>query len=139
MAFKVKGTRTNFKRLESTLLQADAQTKNNPLYQVIKQLLDLSAREEEKNSTSISNLESIVSNTGTGGLLSTLTYVTSGSEVANLPNSRQILAGQYITIDLSTPSEITISSAEWSVLTDGDLIEPELIYAGGDVIMTHIP
>lgn len=139
MAFKVRGTRTNFKRLESTLLQADAQTKNNPLYQVIKQLLDLSSREEEKNSAVAVNFEEFVNNTGSTGAPANLSYVTSASEVVNLPNSRQALAGQYITIDLSVPNEITISSAEWSVLTDGDLIEPELIFAGGDVIMTHIP
>lgn len=28
---------------------------------------------------------------------------------------------------------------EWSVLTNGDPVSPELIFAGGDVIMTHTP
>lgn len=28
---------------------------------------------------------------------------------------------------------------EWSVLTDGNVASPQLIFAGGDVIMTHFP
>ena len=35
----------------------------------------------------------------------------------------------------STPSAFV----NWSVLTTGNVINPELIFAGGDVIMTHVP
>jgi len=31
------------------------------------------------------------------------------------------------------------STVEWDVLTNGDATTPELIFADGDVIMTHIP
>jgi predicted acyltransferase len=36
---------------------------------------------------------------------------------------------------VNTPS----SHPEWSVLTNGDLVTPELIFAGGDVVMIRIP
>lgn len=41
---------------------------------------------------------------------------------------------------LSTSGSGGISSVgEWSVLTNGDATTPELIFAGGDVIMTFVP
>jgi len=40
---------------------------------------------------------------------------------------------------LLTSQSSSSSSEEWSVLTNGDVINPELIYAGGDVIMLHTP
>jgi hypothetical protein len=72
-------------------------------------------------------------------------FLTSDDESANFPNSRQLLAGTNITFDDTVPNERTINASgggtfvEWSVLTNGDAASPELIFAGGDVIMTHIP
>lgn len=81
-------------RLKTTLLTSGLQQRDNPLFQVIDQLI----RAVEQNLT---NLSSTVS---------------------------------------STVSNVTVlSSKEWSVLTDGNLLEPELIYALGQVIMIHVP
>lgn len=51
------------------------------------------------------------------------------------------LDGDVLTYDSGTSQWVNIPSpfVEWSVLTNGDLVAPELIFAGGDVIMTHIP
>lgn len=72
------------------------------------------------------------------------TFLTADDESGTLPNSRQLIAGTGISFDDTTPNERTINSsggvgASWSVLTNGDATNPELIFAGGDVIMTHIP
>lgn len=45
-----------------------------------------------------------------GGAISTATYITETDETADLPNSRQIIAGTDITLDVSVPGEITINS-----------------------------
>lgn len=71
-------------------------------------------------------------------------FLTSDDESADFPNSRQLLAGSGISFDDSVANERTISVSggdhpEWSVLTNGDPVNPELIFAGGDVIMTHMP
>lgn len=71
-------------------------------------------------------------------------FLTGQDETATLPNSRNLLAGTGITFDDTTPNERTISSAAgsfvtWSVLTNGDVLNPELVFAGGDVIMLHVP
>lgn len=70
------------------------------------------------------------------------TFITAEIE-ALFPNSKKLLAGAYITFDDSVPGlrtiNMTLVQREWSVLTNGNVINPELIFAGGDVIMTHIP
>jgi hypothetical protein len=72
------------------------------------------------------------------------TFLTATDESANFPNSRELLPGTGITFDDTVPNERTINSSggsggDWSVLTNGDVLNPELIFAGGDVIMTHTP
>lgn len=133
----------DFKKLTATLNASDIKTKDNFLYTVVKALLDKGQQVNDVVSNLQKDVDSVSSSSGaTGEIISDATFITSDSEVGQLPNSRQLIAGTSITIDLSVPNQITISStggAEWSVLTDGDLIEPELIFAGGDVIMTHIP
>ncbi len=70
-------------------------------------------------------------------------FLTASDETATLPNSRELLAGTGITFDDTVPNERTINAdavdTQWSVLTNGDVDNPELVFAGGDVIMTHIP
>ena len=46
-----------------------------------------------------------------GGGNTTATYVTSDNETGDLPNSRQLLAGTNVTIDSSTPGELTINAS----------------------------
>lgn len=70
------------------------------------------------------------------------TFLTVTDESASFPNSRQVLAGTNITFDDTVPNQRTINStasggSAWSVLTNGDEINPELIFSGGDVIMVE--
>lgn len=52
-----------------------------------------------------------------------------------------LIQGQQATIQTISSSVATIITVEkeWSVLTNGNVASPELIFAGGDVIMTHTP
>jgi hypothetical protein len=170
-------------KLQSILLQSGLQQSNQPLYQVITQLI------QAVRDSNIGVVE-ITGGSG-GGPLSDKTFVTTSDELASLPNSsqiiagdnlsfdtsvfgqlrldvllnfiinatfltvddesadfpnsRQLLAGTNITFDDTVANERTInasgggSDVEWSVLANGDTTNPELIFAGGDVIMTHIP
>lgn len=40
---------------------------------------------------------------------------------------------------VGTELSSTATSSNWDILTDGDLIEPELIFASGEVIMIEVP
>lgn len=170
-------------KLQSTLLTSGLQQSNQPLYQVINQLIQAII------DSNVGVAATIGGGGGGGGLadqtfittqddLATLpnssqliagdhvsfdtsifgqlridilldfiinaAFLTSDDESADFPNSRQLLAGAGITFDDSIPNERTITSAagvfvEWSVLTNGDPVNPELIFAGGDVIMVHVP
>jgi hypothetical protein len=83
-------------RLKSQLLITGLQQSNNPLYQIIFQLI-----------TAFDKFQVFV--------------------IAGLSN---ILPGP--------PGPAGIDR-QWSVLTNGDEASPELIFAGGDVIMVSIP
>lgn len=123
----------NFAQLKSVLLTSGLQQKDNALYQVINQLLSyMSQFQRDVNSGAAGSSSS-------SGASANNTYLTETNEIANLPNSRRVLAGDYIAFDDAVANIRTISGSEWSVLTNGDPVSPELIFAGGDVIMTHIP
>jgi hypothetical protein len=88
--------------------------------------------------------DSVVGVRTINNLLALLTILTEQDETAELPNSFKLVAGNNITFDTSVPSELEINAdnptfVEWSVLTNGDVTNPELIFADGDVIMVHIP
>lgn len=166
-------------KLQSILLQSDLQRTNQPLYQVINQLIQAII-------DSNVGLLDVTGGGGGGGGLSNQPYLTHQNaqvalpqsrqllagdnvnfddsvlfertvdvpldqefltgqdETATLPNSRNLLAGTGITFDDTVPNERTINSAsggfvEWSVLSNGDVDNPELIFAGGEVIMLHMP
>lgn len=122
--------------LQSQLLSSGLQKRDNPLYQVIEQLIRYLRTLNADTNTAITIVDSALKNA---------TYVTYTNQLANLPFSRLLTAGTNITLDVSTPGQIIINASggggdvEWSVLTNGDATNPELIFAGGDVIMTHIP
>lgn len=169
-------------KLISTLQQTGLQQSNQPLYQVIYNLIKAIIQSNNAAAAAISG------GSGGGGLanqhylthqndlaqlpqsrellagtnvnfddsvfgertidvtVSSLTevFLTGADEVATLPNSRELLAGTGITFDDSIANERTISApsvggSEWSVLTNGDVTNPELVFAGGDVIMLHTP
>jgi hypothetical protein len=69
--------------------------------------------------------------------------LTGADESGTLPNSRQLLAGTGISFDDSVDNERTVNNisqgSDWDVLSDGDVVEPEIIFADGEVIMLHIP
>lgn len=130
MAFTPPPVLPDLDKLKAILMVSGLKTKDNALFQVINNLIDA-----VKQSQGVTN--NTINNTSTG--LVSKTYLTVDDETASLPNSRQELMGNFITFDDSVPGERTISSPEWSVLTNGDVINPELIYGAGDVIMTHVP
>lgn len=127
----------NLDRLVTWLNQSTLAQTNNPLYQLLKTLIQ-AAQEFQSEQEAI--------NTASGGAIVTLSdldFLTHSDESIVLPNSRQLIAGINVTFDDTVVNQRTVNvlaaGPQWSVLTDGDLIEPELIFAGGDVIMTHIP
>lgn len=94
-------------RLFSQLLNTGLQSKDNPLYQVIYQLISLGVQLNGSSSSRAGNL----------------------------------VAGDGISLDTSNPAQTTISaSGYWTLLTDGDLVAPELIWTSdGDVIAVFVP
>lgn len=126
-------------KLKSTLLTSGLQQSNQPLYQVINQLIQAIIDSAE-------DVVSIVGPGGGGGPISDKTYITVGNELASLPNSSQLVAGDNVSFDTSVFGQLRIDVAvppsggsQWSVLTNGDPINPELIFADGDVIMIETP
>jgi len=131
-------TQPNLSRLKSQLGAAKVREQDTPLYQVIIQLIDAVRQLQLATTESIGGVSGGVIN------LSNLDLLTHSDESIELPNSRQLIAGTNITFDdtvinqriLNVPDAV---DREWSVLSDGDLDEPELVFANGEVIMTHIP
>ena len=124
-------------KLRSQLLASGTQQSNNALFQVIDQLIKLL----KGTDTTAINAGSTAG--GIGALIAGLDVLTHSDESVSLPDSRRLLAGTNVTFDDAVANQRTVNVSvfdrTWSVLTDGDLIEPELIYASGDVIMTHTP
>lgn len=124
-------------KLQSTLLTSGLQKDNQPLYQVISQLIQAIIDSAE----GVVEVAVVVSG---GGPLSDKTFLTVGNEQTSMPQSSQLVAGSNISFDTSVFGQLRIDASggvpsEWSVLTNGDPVNPELIFAGGDVIMTHTP
>jgi hypothetical protein len=125
-------------RIQSKLLNTGLQNKDNPLYQVIFEIINALSRIN-------ADAGGIGPGGGSGGGgLRNQPYVVY-SPAGLLSNSRVAIAGTDISLDLSVPGQIIINNIqvpvdrEWSVLTNGDSVNPELIFAGGDVIMLHTP
>ena len=126
-------------RLKSQLLTSGLQQTNNPLYQVINQLIN-----------SIKQLQAFTSSGSSITLdltaIKNKTYWTELNESAFLSVSRQVFAGTGITLDYSVDGKVTISvNADiselgyWAPLTDGDSIETDLIFADAEAIMIFVP
>lgn len=165
-------------RLRTQLVTSGLQKRDNPLFQVINQLIGLLQDVGNKAETDLNNVtttlvdadyitwsdestllpnsrellpgdnvtfdDSVANERTIDVTVPTLNqvFLTGADEVATLPNSRELLAGSGIAFDDSIANERTISStggAEWSVLTNGEIDNPELIFIGGDVIMGHTP
>lgn len=121
-------------RLKSQLLTSGLQQKDNPLYQVINQLIGLVEKFQE-------NTLAIISPSGSNVSLTNLSFITDGNEAGSLPNSRRLLAGAGIAFDDSVANERTISASLatatefYAPLTDGDEFETLLIFANGECVM----
>lgn len=146
MGFRPPKKLPQFADLKGVLSQSK-QT-DNALYQTVQILIDRLVQFQGVNSEQIAAVNTKVDELGSqaagssGDATKNASYLTKNNETAGLPNSIQLLAGVGITLDYSVPNQLTISSSggsEWSVLTNGDIAFPELIFAGGDVIMTHTP
>lgn len=126
-------------RLKTVLLDSGLQQKNQPLWQVINTLIDYLRQLQ----IFVSGSASGSSSGGGGSSLADQSFVTVNNDTVVLPNSRQIIAGTDIAFDTSIAGQIilnvTVTSPEWDVLTDGDLINPEIIFADGQVIMVQTP
>ena len=131
-----------------------AQTKDteNPLYQVVAQIIDRLTRSQGIATRGIVQANQL---TGSGGGVvggsNLASYHTKYDDRLVLPNSVQLLAGTGITFDDSVSHQRTINSTAAGgggggsadhydcPLTDGDLIEAELIFAAGECIIVQVP
>ena len=139
-------------RLKNQLLNTGLQQKDNPLWQVINQLV------EQIQALTNNALSSGSSSSGGNVVINQITQQLglvgeTGDEgipgppgVRGLRGLRGLRGYPGIQGDdgSDTESIIMIGSqssefVEWSVLTNGDVDFPELIFAAGDVIMTHVP
>ena len=121
----------NPSRILSHLLNTGLQNKDNPLYQVIRELIDLI--------TSISSSIGLSGSSGSG--LTDQSFVTVNNDTATLPSSRQLVAGIGISLSTTTAGQIGVfSSGSWVPLTDGDVNEPDIIVDSfGDAIVAFVP
>jgi len=116
----------NIDRLQSSLLKSKVQQSNNPLWFVISEI--------------IKALQEVIARINGGGT----TGGGSGTTINNIFNRTVFIPSEpgedgedgMIIIRQNGGNNIFV---EWSVLTNGDPDFPELVFAGGDVIMTHTP
>lgn len=121
-------------RLKQQLLTSGLQKRDNPLYQVIYQLIGYLESVGNEANTAITIVDTSLKNA---------TYITSTDQTAILPNSRVLTAGTDIAIDNTVAGISTINSTggggEWYPLSNGNVLNPEIIFANGAVIMVHVP
>lgn len=134
--------------LQSVLNQTDTAAKNNPLYQFCNSLI----AQISKIQTGLQKQITEVKTTGGGGgtpvtpgtfAPADADFITWSDESTDLPNSRNLIAGTGITFDDSVANERTIISNEAfhydAPLSDGDLVEADLIFAAGECIIVQVP
>lgn len=115
-------------RLKANLLTSGLHRKDQPLFQVINQLI-----EAFKNLITLVNAGG---GSGGAGGSALLQYLTSDDETGSLPNSRELLAGIGISFDDSVANERTINatgdgeSFDFVVMSDGVTPIPEPIDDG---------
>jgi hypothetical protein len=125
-------------KLQSTLLTSGLQQRDQPLYQVINQLIKAVI---DASSDTIATIDS----GGGGGATSDDTFITVDDELATLPQSSQLVAGDNVTFDTSVFGQLRIDVADFELgyydapLTDGDLTATELIFADGECVIVQVP
>lgn len=151
MAFKPKKKQPDFSSLQTTLANAQISVKQNALYQTINQLIErlkkfqgltVEGIEEVNNSVNETNVtvNEFITNTEDAS------FLTVDDEILNFPSSIRLLAGTNITFDDSVAGARTINasgsaapSGYWTLLSDGDTVEAELIFANGEAIALFVP
>jgi hypothetical protein len=102
-------------RLQSQLLTSGLQNKDQPLYQVISQLITFARKLQEALNARIDT---------TAGTISDATFLTVNNEIASFPSSRQLLAGTGVAFDDSVAHERTINVSgaglDYVVMSDGN-------------------
>lgn len=88
-------------KLKSTLLTSGLSQQNQPLFQVINQLIDAVI------SSNVGIIEVTGGGSGGGGLANQ-TYVTTSDQLATLPNSSQLIAGDHVSFDTSVFGQLRI-------------------------------
>lgn len=128
---------TKLDRLKSQLMTSGLQQKDNPLFQVISQLIDFVRLLQISTGLAIGS-------SGSGGTIFNATYLTAAFEAGLLPNSRQLLAGAGVSFDDTVLNLRTINinpsiPGFWIPLSDGDTDEMDLITINGECIMVFVP
>lgn len=112
---------------------------------------DSVANERTVSAAAINQLTGdVTAGPGSGSVATTIandavTYAKMQNVTASRILGRGSLAGTGDTQELSVgpgltliDTTLTAQGSDWDVLTDGDLIEPELIFAAGEVIMVEV-
>lgn len=112
-------------RLKSQLMTGGLNQKEPALFQVINQLIDAT----RQALVGVVTINTTISGGGGSGAPLTSTYLTETNESGSLFNSRRLLAGTNITLDVSVPNEMTINSVpsfavDYVVMSDGGLPTP---------------
>lgn len=124
-------------RLQSQLMTSGLQNRDNPLFQVITQIIK-SLRDVELSIAS--QIAAVPVGTSNGSITSNEAILTSGVETTTLPNSRQLLAGLGIGFNDAVANKRTLNLTHyWSLLTDGNVDETDFIFANGEPISIQIP
>lgn len=114
-------------RLQIQLLNLGLQNKDNPHYQLLFQIIN-----------ALRQLQAEIDSLSSGGS-------SGGGGSSTIIQKKTVIIQQTIqellnNISIQQGDASSSVFVEWSVLTNGDPINPELIFdAFGDVIMTHIP
>lgn len=140
MPFKPPSPQPDFSSLITSLDNSRTQTSNYSLYQTIFFLIQNVARARDLLVKDLNDINEQLSE------IFAATFLTVNNETNDFPNSRQLLPGTNITFDDSVDGERTINATGGatgnyydSPLTDGDLVETDLIFASGDPIICQVP
>ncbi len=104
MPFRPDPVQPDLTRLKSNLLTSGLQSKDNPLFQVINGLIDETSRLQKIITGDVN------SSSATIAILQDRDYLTHTDESIDLPNSRNLLAGENITFDDAVANERTIAA-----------------------------
>jgi hypothetical protein len=121
-------------RLRTQLLSSGLQKRDNPVFQVINQLL---SAVKQLQSSFLADLSSISSSS------STVVIGSSNNQVTGFPGMLIGEAGEgesdIMIMTVGTSGTTTSTNGYWTLLTDGNVDETDFIFANGDPISMFIP